>query len=88
MTTATILPEQYVGISTASRIIGVSEPTVRAWADRGLIGCTRVAGRRILLVEDVKKVAAQRARRLSMRGNGGHVDERPAGRLAARDGAL
>jgi hypothetical protein len=53
---------KFLGASGAAKILGVSIATVHALCDRQQLPCERTdTGRRVFRLEDVQKVAAQRA---------------------------
>lgn len=56
--------EGFTTLTSASHVVGVSTQTLKQWADKGLIRVVRDdAGRRLLLREDVERIARERAAR-------------------------
>jgi len=54
----------YTTLTSASRRLGVTVLTLRAWIDKGLVRAVRDdSGRRLLLREDVDRIAGERAAR-------------------------
>ena len=50
-------------ITSAARRLGISENTVRKWADRGTLPCLKTEwGSRFILREDLERVARERGR--------------------------
>jgi len=55
------LRTRYVGLTVAAHILGLSQSTVRLLADSGRVRSTRdPVGRRLLLREDVERIADER----------------------------
>ena len=56
--------DEVTTLTRASRRLGVTVETVRRWADSGRIRAVRdPVGRRLVLVDDVKRLAARNTRR-------------------------
>lgn len=60
--------EQEILVSEAGRVLGLSKDAVRRLVDRGVLRARRVSGIRLLLREDVERLAEERARKRSDAG--------------------
>ena len=83
-----VVLDDYETISLAARSLGVSEATVREWADRGVLRTIRdPRGWRLVLRADVTRLVRERARSAKRRTRTTvGADAGPAERLAAQAG--
>jgi excisionase family DNA binding protein len=59
---AVVESPELVTVSTAARLLGVSEGTVRSLANRGALRCRWILGQRVFDVADIERVRAERQR--------------------------
>lgn len=65
------MKEREILVSEAGRVLGLSKDAVRRLVDRGVLRARRVSGIRLLLREDVERLAEERARKRRATGLAG-----------------
>ena len=70
---------EYVKTAEAARILGVSQNTVRSWAETGKIPMHRnpANGYRLFLRSDLEKVLSDAAKKVKAKGRGKRTKKRP-----------